>query len=140
MYSQNIGSPCAVKTLEHWWTTYILTVKELNRPFHYMSGKFSTYLQYKDFTAFATQILCVDLGNSSRFCKQILKLGGSGFGRRHMFWGSWVRILARPYTGWHILHLFVVKIMMFVWKDENKWKRGRFWCTSLKYFEGSLAT
>ena len=42
-----------------------------------MSGAFSTYLQYKDFTAFATQILCVDLGTSSRFCKQILKLGGS---------------------------------------------------------------
>ena len=25
----------------------------------------------------------------------------------------------------HFLHLFVVKIVMFVWKDKNKWKRGR---------------
>ena len=22
-------------------------------------------------------------------------------------------------------HIFVVKIVMFVWKDNNKWKRGR---------------
>ena len=27
----------------------------------------------------------------------------------------------------HFSHLIVVKIVMFVWKDENKWKRGRGW-------------
>ena len=24
-------------------------------------------------------------------------------------------------------HIFVVRIVVFVWKDENKWKRGRGW-------------
>ena len=27
----------------------------------------------------------------------------------------------------HFSHLFVAKILMCVWKDENKWKRGRGW-------------
>ena len=27
----------------------------------------------------------------------------------------------------HFLHLFVVKILMCVWKDKNKWKRGWGW-------------
>ena len=47
-----------------------------------------------------------------------------------MFQRSWVRILAL-YTGWtfftFILQFKFVKIVMFVWKDENKWKRGRGW-------------
>ena len=33
-----------------------------------------------------------------------------------------------PFTGRTFFsHLFVVKIVMFAWKDENKWKRGRGW-------------
>ena len=51
-------------------------------------------------------------------------LWSSGFGRRLMFQRSWVRILAHLLDG-HFSHLFVVKIVMCVWKDENKWKRGR---------------
>ena len=38
------------------------------------------------------------------------------------------------FESWHPIywmdifsHLFVVKIVMYVWKDENKWKRGRGW-------------
>ena len=39
----------------------------------------------------------------------------------------------REFESWHHIldghfsHLFVVKIVMCVWKDENKWKRGRGW-------------
>ena len=52
----------------------------------------------------------------------------SGYGRRLMFQRSWVQIPAL-YTGWkwHFSHLFVVKIVKCVWKDDNKWKRGRGW-------------
>ena len=50
-----------------------------------------------------------------------------GYGRRLILRRLWVRILA-PYTGWTFFtHLFVVKTVMFVWKHENKWKRGRGW-------------
>ena len=48
----------------------------------------------------------------------------SGYGRRLVFQRSSVRIPAL-YTGW--THLFVVKIVFCVWKDEIKWKRGRGW-------------
>ena len=41
-----------------------------------------------------------------------------------MFGRLWVLIPA-PYTGWTFSHLFVVKIVMFVRKDENKQRRGR---------------
>ena len=45
--------------------------------------------------------------------------------RRLMFQRLWVRILAL-YTGWTFFtYMFVVKFVMFVWKDKNKWKRGR---------------
>ena len=49
----------------------------------------------------------------------------SGYGRSLMFWKLWVRIAA-PFTGWTFFHayLFVVIIVMCVWKDENKTKRG----------------
>ena len=50
-----------------------------------------------------------------------------------MFQRSWVRIPA-PYTGWTFFsHVFVVKIVMFVRKDENKRKEagdGPFFCKS----------
>ena len=46
----------------------------------------------------------------------------SGYGRRLMFQKSWFRIQA-PYTEWTFSHLFVPKIVMFVWKDENKRKK-----------------
>ena len=58
----------------------------------------------------------------------------SGYGKRLMFQRLWVRIQAL-YTGWtwHFSHIFVVKIvMMCVWKDENKLKRGRGWPTLKK--------
>ena len=32
----------------------------------------------------------------------------------------------------HFSHLFVVKIVICVWKEENKWKRGRGWPIFLK--------
>ena len=50
----------------------------------------------------------------------------SGYGRRLMFQRSWVQIPA-PYTRWTFSHLFVVKIVMCVWKDKNKWKRVQYW-------------
>ena len=50
----------------------------------------------------------------------------SGYGRRLIFRRSWVRISA-SYTGWTFSHLFVVKIVLFVWKDENKRKKSREW-------------
>ena len=40
-----------------------------------------------------------------------------------MFQKSWVQIQA-PYTGWTFSHLFVVKNVMFVWKDKNKHKKS----------------
>ena len=49
----------------------------------------------------------------------------SGYGRRLMFQRSWVQIPV-PYTGWTVFsHLFVVKNVLFVRRDENKRKRGR---------------
>ena len=49
----------------------------------------------------------------------------SGYERRRLFQRSWVWIPAL-YTGWTFFtHLFIVKILMCVWKDENKLKRGR---------------
>ena len=47
----------------------------------------------------------------------------SGYGRRLIFQRSWVWIPAL-YTGWTFSLLFVIKIVMFLWKDENKRKRG----------------
>ena len=57
----------------------------------------------------------------------------SGYGRRLVFGRSWVWIPA-PYTGWtwHFSHLFALKFLLFVWKDKNKWKRGRGWPIFLK--------
>ena len=65
--------------------------------------------------------------SSSLFCawKQTWILGGS-LGLVVMFQRLGVQIPA-PYTGWTFSHLFVVKIEKCVWKDENKWKRGRGW-------------
>ena len=31
-------------------------------------------------------------------------------------------------------HLYVVKILMFVWKDKNKWKSGRRWKYIKKFY------
>ena len=51
----------------------------------------------------------------------LVVMGGDSWSKGH---GSnpgavyWMDIL-------HFSHLFVVKIVMFVWKDENKRKRGR---------------
>ena len=57
-----------------------------------------------------------------------------GYGRRLMFRRSWVWIPAL-YTGWTFSHLFVVKVvMMFVWKDKKKRKRGRGWPIFLKKY------
>ena len=56
----------------------------------------------------------------------------SGYGRRLMFQRSWVWIPA-PYTG-HFLHFFVVKSVLFGWKDQNKWKGA--WNGPLKNFQG----
>ena len=47
----------------------------------------------------------------------------SGYGRILVFWRLWVRIPA-PYTGWTFFHLFVVIIVMFVWKDEKHEKEA----------------
>ena len=60
------------------------------------------------------------------------RAGALVYGMRLMFQRSWVWIL---YTGWslHLSHLIVVKIiMMCVWKDENKRKRGQGWSNFLK--------
>ena len=48
----------------------------------------------------------------------------SGYGRRLMFERSWVQILA-PYTGW-TWHWFIVKIVLFVWKDQKIIKIKKF--------------
>ena len=51
----------------------------------------------------------------------------SGYGRKLMFQRLWVQIPTQ-YTGLTFFHiLFVVKIEMCVWKDENKRKRDRGW-------------
>ena len=43
-----------------------------------------------------------------------------------------IRITA-PYTGWTFLHIHICcKFVLCVWKDENKWKRGRCWPIFLK--------
>ena len=49
----------------------------------------------------------------------------SGCGTRPMSWRSWVRIPA-PYTGWTFFTFICCKIVMFVWKDENKQKEAGF--------------
>ena len=50
-----------------------------------------------------------------------------GYGRRLMFQRSCVWFLA-TYTGWTFFtYLFVVKFVMCVRKDKNKWKRCRGW-------------
>ena len=38
----------------------------------------------------------------------------------------------------HFSHLFVAKIVMFVWKDENKWKRG--WGRPIFYYTKHTST
>ena len=48
----------------------------------------------------------------------------SGYGRRLMFQRSWVQIPA-PYTGWTFFHIYLLQNCNVVWKDGNKWKRGR---------------
>ena len=52
-------------------------------------------------------------------------LGGSP-GLVVMIWRSWVRIPAL-YTGSNIFHIFVVKIVMIPWKDENELIRSQGW-------------
>ena len=53
------------------------------------------------------------------------KTWSSGYGMRLAIWGLWVRIPA-PGTVWIFFHK-VVRVAMFVWKDERKRKRGRGW-------------
>ena len=78
----------------------------------------------------------VDLG---RLCddKERVTIGrehcSSDFGRRYMFRRSWVWIPAL-YTGWTFSHLFHV---IFVWKDENKRKRGRGWAIKKKELQSA---
>ena len=51
----------------------------------------------------------------------LVVMGGDSFSKGHGLnpgTVSWMDIFS---------HLFVVKIVMCVWKDENKWKRGRGW-------------
>ena len=49
------------------------------------------------------------------------ELWSSGFVTRLEIWGFWVRIPA-TFTEWTFSRILVVKIVMFVWKDENKQK------------------
>ena len=51
----------------------------------------------------------------------LVVMGGDSCSKSREF-KSWHRILDGRF-----FHLFVVKIIMCVWKDENKWKRGRGW-------------
>ena len=46
-----------------------------------------------------------------------------GYGSRLMFWRSWVWISVL-YTRWTYSRIWVVKIVMFVWKDEHKQKKA----------------
>ena len=48
----------------------------------------------------------------------LVVMGGDSCSKGHEF-ESWHRILHV-----HFSHLFVVKNVMFDWKDKNKWKRG----------------
>ena len=67
---------------------------------------------------------------SNPYLKNIL--GGSPglvvVGGDSLFQRLWVRIPA-PYYGWTFFTFICIcfKIVMFVWKYENKWKRGRGW-------------
>ena len=65
---------------------------------------------------------------ASSLCFEGREPRSSGFERSVVFRRSWVRIPA-PYTDGRkkYSHIFVVRIVMFVWKDENKRKRGRGW-------------
>ena len=47
----------------------------------------------------------------------------SGYGRRLMFWRSWVQIPA-PNTGWTFFTFICCKNVFF-WKDKKKWKSPR---------------
>ena len=49
----------------------------------------------------------------------------SGYERRLVFWRSWVWIPA-PNTGWTFFKYICCKNCN-VWKDKNRWKRGRAW-------------
>ena len=49
----------------------------------------------------------------------LVVMGGDSCSKSREF-KSWHRILDGRF-----FHLYVVKIVMCVWKDENKWKRGR---------------
>ena len=66
----------------------------------------------------------------------------SGYRRRLMFQRLWIRILA-PETGWtlYFSHWFVVKIVLFVWKDRKNWKSGWGWSIFKKEkFQNGSAT
>ena len=53
-----------------------------------------------------------------------------------MFQRPWVRIPAQ-YTVWTFFtYVFVVKFVMCVFKDKNKWKRGHVWPIFFKKTEG----
>ena len=56
----------------------------------------------------------------------LVVMGGDSWSECHLF-ESQHRILDG-----HFSHIFVVKIVMFVWKDENKRKRGWGWTIFLK--------
>ena len=69
----------------------------------------------------------------------IKKAWSSSYGRRLMFRKWWVRILV-PYIG-STFFAFIYwnfKIVMFVYKDENKLKRGRDGPFNKNYKEGNL--
>ena len=75
-----------------------------------------------------TPLPWIEQGGSIRLVTLIYDLWwrehwSSFYGRRLMFQKSWVQIQA-PYTGWTFSHLFVVKNVMFVWKDKNKHKKS----------------
>ena len=59
--------------------------------------------------------------------------GGDSFSKGREF-ESWNRTL----DGHFFTYLFVVKFVMCVWKDENKWKRGWGWAIFIKKCVGSL--
>ena len=59
---------------------------------------------------------------------------GSDYGRRLMFWRSWLWI-PEPYRYW--MDIFHTKLLMWVWKDQIKWKEagdGLFCKKVLKYW------
>ena len=53
-------------------------------------------------------------------------MGGDSFSKGHGFESQ------HCIVDGHFSHLFVVKIVMFVRKDKNKWKRGWGWSFSKK--------